>query len=54
MSYLQATLRTEFTLVANTSGKLLTFGLVILFASVLYPSIDGALGELKFGLGMLA
>jgi O-antigen/teichoic acid export membrane protein len=39
MSYLQATLRTEFTLVANTSGKLLTFGLIILFASVLYPAV---------------
>ena len=38
MSYLQATLRTEFSLVANTSGKLLTFGMIVLFASVLYPA----------------
>jgi O-antigen/teichoic acid export membrane protein len=40
MSYLQATLRTEFSLVANTSGKLLTFGLILLFASVLYPVVS--------------
>gem|GEM_PF-6291305 len=25
LSYLQATLRTEFTVISNTSGKLLTF-----------------------------
>jgi O-antigen/teichoic acid export membrane protein len=37
MSYLQATLKTEFTLVANTSGKLLTFGMIFLFASVFFP-----------------
>lgn len=54
MSYLQATLRTEFTLVANTSGKLLTFWLVVLFASVLYPAIDGSMDEVKFALVMLA
>ncbi|GAB0174519.1 MAG: flippase [Candidatus Altimarinota bacterium] len=54
MSYLQATLRTEFTLVANTSGKLLTFGLVFLFAGVLYPAVDGSMDEVKFGLVMLA
>lgn len=33
MSYLQATLRTEFSIVANTSGKLLTFGMILMFAS---------------------
>lgn len=54
MSYLQATLKTEFTLIANTSGKLLTFGMVLLFASVLYPSIDGAMSEMKFALVMIA
>ncbi len=36
MSSLQAMLKTEFSLVANTAGKLLTFGMVVLFASVLY------------------
>lgn len=30
MSYLQATLRTEFSLVANTAGKLLTFGTIVM------------------------
>lgn len=54
MSYLQATLRTEFTLIANTSGKLLTFWLVVLFASVLYPATVGNMDEVKFALIMLA
>ena len=36
MSSLQAMLKTEFSLVANTAGKLLTFGMVVLFASLLY------------------
>lgn len=31
MSYLQATLRTEFSFIANTSGKLLTFGMILMF-----------------------
>lgn len=34
MSYLQAILKTEFSFVANTAGKLLTFGLVCLMAFV--------------------
>ncbi len=54
MSYLQATLRTEFTLVANTSGKLLTFALVILFASVLFPISSGVTDASKFTLIMFA
>ncbi len=54
MSYLQATLRTEFTLIANTSGKLLTFWLVVLFASVLYPATVGHMDEVKFAFIMLA
>ena len=33
MSYLQATLRTEFSLIANTAGKLLTFGMILLFVA---------------------
>ena len=33
MSYLQATLRTEFSIIANTSGKLLTFGMILMFTS---------------------
>lgn len=37
MSYLQAILRTEFSLIANTCGKLLTFGLILIFATVLFP-----------------
>ncbi|MBP6981198.1 oligosaccharide flippase family protein [Candidatus Gracilibacteria bacterium] len=50
MSSLQAMLKTEFSLVANTAGKLLTFGMVVLFASVLY-----AVGHTeKFILVMLA
>jgi O-antigen/teichoic acid export membrane protein len=40
MSYLQATLRTEFSLVANTCGKLLTFGMILMFASILFPKWD--------------
>ena len=54
MSYLQATLRTEFSLVANTSGKLLTFGMIVLFASVLYPASSDVSSEWKFTLVMLA
>ncbi len=34
MSYLQATLRTEFSLIANTAGKMLTFGMISLFVSI--------------------
>ena len=37
MSYLQATLHTEFSLVANTCGKLLTFGMILLFSVFLFP-----------------
>ncbi len=37
MSYLQSILRTEFSLIANTCGKMLTFGMILMFASVLYP-----------------
>ncbi len=37
MSYLQAILRTEFSFIANTAGKLATFGLVALFAYGLFP-----------------
>jgi len=37
MSYLQATLHTEFSLIANTCGKLLTFGMILLFAGLLFP-----------------
>jgi O-antigen/teichoic acid export membrane protein len=55
MSYLQATLRTEFSLVANTSGKLLTFGLVLLFSSVSVPLflISSPLGEAGWGLALV-
>ncbi len=37
MSYLQATLHTEFSLIANTCGKLLTFGMILMFAGLLFP-----------------
>lgn len=50
MSYLQATLRTEFSLIANTSGKLLTFGMIVMFVTF-FGSI--AHSE-KFTLVMLA
>lgn len=33
MSYLQATLRTEFSIIANTGGKLLTFGMILMFVT---------------------
>jgi O-antigen/teichoic acid export membrane protein len=42
MSYLQATLRTEFTLVSNTLGKILTLGLILLAIS--YSTSGGTLG----------
>lgn len=50
MSYLQATLRTEFSIVANTSGKLLTFGMILMF-TIFFASV--AHTE-KFTLVMLA
>lgn len=34
MSYLQSILKTEFSLIANTAGKLLTLGMILIFASV--------------------
>ena len=37
MSYLQAILKTEFSFIANTAGKLATFGLVAFFAYGLFP-----------------
>lgn len=37
MSYLQATLHTEFSLVANTCGKLITFGMILSFSVFLFP-----------------
>lgn len=65
MSYLQATLRTEFSLIANTSGKLLTLGLIILFVNMPFLDVSDAsewqwIGnmltptETKFALVMLA
>jgi len=41
LSYLQATLRTEFTVISNTSGKLLTFWMILAFSSVLFPVSSG-------------
>lgn len=37
MSYLQATLHTEFSLIANTCGKMLTFGMILMFAGLFFP-----------------
>lgn len=37
MSYLQATLHTEFSIIANTCGKLLTLVMILIFAVVLFP-----------------
>ena len=50
MSYLQATLRTEFTLIANTSGKLLTFGMILMFVAF-FSSVEHTE---KFTLVMIA
>lgn len=54
MSYLQATLRTEFSFIANTSGKLLTFGMVIMFVWVFFPSSSDISEMNKYLLIMLA
>ncbi len=37
MSYLQATLHTEFSLVANTAGKLLTLGMILFLSYIPVP-----------------
>lgn len=37
MSYLQATLRTEFSLIANTCGKVITFILILLCSGIYFP-----------------
>ncbi len=36
MSYLQSILKTEFSIIANTSGKLLTLGMIMMFAGLAY------------------
>lgn len=41
LSYLQATLRTEFTVISNTSGKLLTLWMIVAFSSVFFPVSSG-------------
>lgn len=38
MSYLQATLKTEFSFIANTSGKLLTFGMILSCVYIFFPA----------------
>lgn len=53
MSYLQATLHTEFSLIANTCGKLLTFGMIVMFASILFPKMSTSNTEI-FTLVMIA
>ena len=52
MSYLQATLRAEYSFVTNTAGKLTTFGLIILFASLLFPLSGGTSDFMRFLLVM--
>ncbi len=54
MSYLQATLRAEYSFVTNTSWKLLTFWMIILFASVLYPLHGGTSELMRYTLVMIA
>lgn len=54
MSYLQATLHTEFSFIANTSGKLLTFGMILMFAGVFFPMSSGISEIDKYTLVMLA
>ncbi len=53
MSYLQSTLHTEFSLIANTCGKLLTFWMILMFASILFPKISTSGTEI-FNLVMIA
>ena len=50
MSYLQSILKTEFSIIANTGGKLLTLGIILLSAAFL----DGVDHTEKFMLVMLA
>lgn len=50
MSYLQSILKTEFSIIANTAGKLLTFGMILMFAGFL----AGLVHTEKFILVMLA
>ena len=56
MSYLQAILKTEFSFIANTAGKLATFGLVVFFAYGLFPknSISPEFGLIMVFLAGLA
>lgn len=54
MSYLQATLRTEFSFIANTGGKLLTFGMILMFVWVFFPNSSGISEMNKYLLIMLA
>lgn len=50
MSYLQATLRTEFSLIANTAGKLLTFGTIVMCVTFFASAVETE----RFTLVMLA
>ncbi len=56
MSYLQAILKTEFSFIANTAGKLATFGLVAFFAYGLFPknSVSPEFGMIMVFLAGLA
>lgn len=53
MTYLQATLQTERTAIANTGGKLLTVGLIAIFAYVVAP-IEHSSDILRYTLVMIA
>jgi O-antigen/teichoic acid export membrane protein len=54
MSYLQATLRTEFSFIANTSGKILTCLMIGVFAFWLFPKSGDIHTETRFLLVMTA
>jgi len=54
MSTLQAVLKTEFSFVANTAGKMLTFGLVALSAYVILPFFHDTSHEMRLMITFLA
>lgn len=54
MSYLQATLRAEFSFVANTAWKMLTFGMIVLFSSILFPLYSWVSETMRYTLVMIA
>lgn len=52
MSYLQAILKTEFSFIANTSGKITTFISILCIVSFLAPKTGNETGMTEFLLVM--